>query len=144
LVGAAPSDSRVDHHTFAGNGSGSSGESRFEPDLDDGSGAGTAVSRNICAVGCQVRNDCYRAAGFSLEDNVVFGADATGDCNGGSIAADPQSAAAAADDCHPNNAAVAEPRPFADSSGAAASGVEITLGQPWPDSRVRHDEEPGR
>jgi len=109
LVGAAPSDSRVDHHTFAGNGSGSSGESRFEPDLDDGSGAGTAVSRNICAVGCQVRNDCYRAAGFSLEDNVVFGADATGDCNGGSIAADPQSAAAAADDCHPNNAAVAEP-----------------------------------
>ena len=110
FVGASLSGILVEHNTFAGNGSGSSSENRSEVNLDDdGSGAGTTVSGNIFAVGYQVLNDCYSAAaaGFSLEGNVVFGDDATGDCISGSIAADPQFEDAAGGDYHPNNAAVA-------------------------------------
>ena len=110
FVGAALSGILVEHNTFAGNGSGSSSASRSEVNLDDdGSGARTTVSGNIFAVGYQVLNDCYSAAaaGFSIEDNVVSGDDATGDCISGSIAADPQFEDAAGGDYHPNNAAVA-------------------------------------
>ncbi|MBN2192842.1 MAG: hypothetical protein JW751_08490 [Polyangiaceae bacterium] len=76
---------------------------------DDGSGADTAITRNTFAVGYQVLNDCYSsaAAGFSIEENVVFGDDATGDCISGSIAADPQFEDVAGGDYRPNNAAVA-------------------------------------
>ncbi len=110
FVGAALSGMVVEHNTFADNGSGSSNENRSEVNLDDdGSGAGTTITGNIFAVGYQLLNDCYSSAsaGFSLEDNVVFGSGSTGDCISGSTAADPQFESAATGDYHPNNAAVA-------------------------------------
>ena len=110
FVGPAFSGFVVEHNTFANNGSGSTNANRSEVNLDDdGSGAGTTISRNIFAVGNRLLNNCYSSAStdFSIEDNVVFGADSTGECISGSIAADPQFADASSGDYHPNNPAVA-------------------------------------
>jgi len=110
FVGAALSGIVVEHNTFHDNGSGSSSASRSEVNLDaDGSGGGTTITGNLFAVGHQLLNDCYSsaAAGFVIEDNVVFGTPSTGACISGSVQADPAFADAANGDYHPTDSAVA-------------------------------------
>ncbi len=110
FVGDALSGIRVEHNTFFDNSVGSSNENRSEVNLDgDGSGAGTIITKNIFAVGYQFFNDCYSAAsaGFTIEDNIVFGTGSTGDCISGSIEVDPEFTDADTADLHPNNPAVA-------------------------------------
>lgn len=110
FLGAALGNIVVEHNTFYDNGAGSSSDNRSEVNLDDdGSGANATITRNIFATGHQLLNDCYSAAsaGFTLEDNVVFGTSSSGDCISGSVVADPQFTDAEGGDFHPNSASVA-------------------------------------
>lgn len=114
FAGNATSAITIEHNTFAGNGAGSSSESRSEINIDGDSGgaANATISGNIFAIGNLLINDCMGsdAMAFSIADNVASGPIAAGDdaCVGSVVDADPQFVDAAGADFHTGNPAVAE------------------------------------
>ncbi len=113
FVGTMTSKFDVHHNTFYANGEKASGRGRSNLNLDDvGCGANTIATRNIFAGSATMLNNCYDATarGFSVKDNLLFGADATGGnaaCIGATVKVDPQFVNAAGGDFHTKNAAAA-------------------------------------
>ena len=103
----------IDKNTFFENGSGSSSASRSEINVDGAGAAGPAtISKNILVSSAKLVNDCYDAA-FSIDDNVVFGAGASGSCVSSVVSIDPKLVAPQSADFHAQS-------PAADGYGAYA------------------------
>lgn len=113
FVGTMTSKFDVHHNTFYANGAKASGRGRSNLNLDDvGCGANTMATRNIFAGSTVMLNNCYDASsrGFSIKDNLVFGAPVTAGnpaCVGATVDADPQFVNAAGGDFHTKSAAAA-------------------------------------
>jgi hypothetical protein len=113
FVGTVTSGFDVHHNTFHANGVEAKGHGGSNLNLDDaGCGAHTVVTRNIFAGASPMLNDCYDASsrGFSVKDNLLFGAPATtggAACIGATVRADPRFVNAASGDFHPTSAAAA-------------------------------------
>ncbi|MCA9604739.1 MAG: right-handed parallel beta-helix repeat-containing protein [Myxococcales bacterium] len=104
FVGAAQSEMVVRANTFYENGIGEAGGSPSEINLDDvGSGADTAVTRNLVVSSRPLIANCYDAAGrgFGLDDDLVGGSGgAGGDCVSGVVSATVTFDDAASGDFH--------------------------------------------
>jgi hypothetical protein len=92
------------------NGRLSTASGRSEVNLDaTGSGASTAIDRNIIVAANRVLNDCYDSMprGYRLADNLVQGIVPTGNagnCISASTSTDPMFTNAATADFHPQSA----------------------------------------
>lgn len=108
---AATNNVLVRDNTFFQNGLSSTHPSRGELNIDDpGEAVSASIEKNIFAVGVTLLADCYDASanGWSISDNVVFGAAGSpGACVAATVSADPQFVDAANEDFHTGNPAVA-------------------------------------
>lgn len=108
FAGPATSGVKIEKNTFYENGSGSSSGNASEINIDDAGMAGPAtITKNVFVSSAKLINNCYDAASqsFSIEDNVVSGASASGNCVSSVVSIDPNLAAPESGDFHAQNSA---------------------------------------
>ncbi len=104
FVGNAVSSVEITQNTFVEDGKGSSSANRSEINVDEGT-PDANVSRNIFVALEQLTNGC--AGTLAIDDNVVFGGDASGACVTGVQMLDPELVDPAGGDFHAQAAAAA-------------------------------------